>query len=150
MVTHHLVFITHHFLLSFHHSSLKTPHPVWHHHSLVITQYFSIICCPIPVPCVAFTLLFLFPSTPSTHRTQWEKNNSKNKNQTHRTQKKKKKEELKTEQWKKKRKKKEEEDRIQRRKEKKKVKCQKLRLWVPLYMFNYKNVIELWVMSYGN
>ena len=58
MVTHHLVFITHHLLLSFHHLSLKTPHPVWHHHSLVITQYFSIICCPIPVPCVAFTLFF--------------------------------------------------------------------------------------------
>ena len=27
-----------------HHSSLKIPHPVWHHHSLVITQSFSTIC----------------------------------------------------------------------------------------------------------
>ena len=28
----------------FHNSSLKIPHPVWHHHSLVITQSFSTIC----------------------------------------------------------------------------------------------------------
>ena len=38
-ITHHSVFITHH-------SSFKTPHFVWHHHSFVITQYFSTICGP--------------------------------------------------------------------------------------------------------
>ena len=27
-----------------HHSSLKTPNPIGHHHSLIITQYFSIVC----------------------------------------------------------------------------------------------------------
>ena len=46
-------FITHHSLLNFRHSSLityNTPSPytksVWHHHWLVITQYFSIDCEP--------------------------------------------------------------------------------------------------------
>ena len=132
-----------------HHSSLKTHHPVWHHHSFIITQYFSIICGPIPVPCVAFTLFF-FPSTPSTYRTQWEKNNSKNKNETHRTQKK---EEGRTEDRTVKKKKKEKEGRRRpnpKKKGKKKVKGQKLRLWVPPYMFNYKNIIELWVMETKN
>ena len=33
--------IAHHSSLITHHSSLKIPHPVWHHHSLTITQYFS-------------------------------------------------------------------------------------------------------------
>ena len=39
LITQFLSFITHH-------SSLKTPHPVWHQHSLVITQYFSTIYGP--------------------------------------------------------------------------------------------------------
>ena len=37
-------FITHYSSLNFRHSSLKIPHPVWHYHSLVITQYFSTVC----------------------------------------------------------------------------------------------------------
>ena len=41
---HHSSLITHHSIFITHHSSLKTLHPVWHHHSLVITQYFSTIC----------------------------------------------------------------------------------------------------------
>ena len=36
------------------------------------------------------------------------------------------------------------------RNKKKRVKCQKLRLWVPPYMFNYKNTIELCVMETEN
>ena len=66
-----------------HHSSLKTPHPVWHHHSFIITQYFSTICGPYTCTCAAFTLFFFFffPSTPTTqtHRTS-EKKKKKNKN----------------------------------------------------------------------
>ena len=49
-------FITHHFSLNFfysslitRYSSLKIPHPVWHHRSLVITQYFSTVYGPIPI-----------------------------------------------------------------------------------------------------
>ena len=44
-----------------HHSSLKTPHPVWHHHSFVITQYFSTICgfhtCTL---CIFYFIYLLF------------------------------------------------------------------------------------------
>ena len=63
-----------HLSLSFYYSSLKTLHLIWHHHLLVITQYFSIICGPHPCTLCRFYFLF-FPSTPSTqtHRTQWEK-----------------------------------------------------------------------------
>ena len=53
-ITHHSVFITHH-------SSLKTPHPVWHHHSFVITQYFSTICGPHTCTLCSFYFFFFFP-----------------------------------------------------------------------------------------
>ena len=53
LITHHSIFITHH-------SSLKTLHPVWHHHSLVITQYFSIICGTHPLTQCQLTFLSLF------------------------------------------------------------------------------------------
>ena len=66
-ITQHSVFITQHSALSFHHSSfityhssLKTPHPVWHHHSLVITQYFSIICGPHTCTLCSFYFFFFF------------------------------------------------------------------------------------------
>ena len=36
--------ITLHSISVTHHSSLRIPHPVWHHHSLVITQYFLTVC----------------------------------------------------------------------------------------------------------
>ena len=36
------------------------------------------------------------------------------------------------------------------KKKKKRVKGQKLRLWVPPYVFNYKNAIDLWVMETEN
>ena len=39
LVTHHSISVTHHL-------SLKIPHLVWHHHSLLITQYFSTVCEP--------------------------------------------------------------------------------------------------------
>ena len=48
----------------------------------------------------------------------------------------------------KKRKKKRTEDQLV--KKKKRVKGQKLRLWVPPCVFNYKNAIELWVMKTEN
>ena len=37
-------FITSHSISVTYHLSLKTPHPIWHHYSLVITQYFSTVC----------------------------------------------------------------------------------------------------------
>ena len=52
-ITHHSVFITHN-------SSLKTPHLVWHHHSFVITQYFSIICRPHTCTSCSFYFFFFF------------------------------------------------------------------------------------------
>ena len=65
LITHHSIFITHH-------SSLKTLHPVWHHHSLVITQYFSTICGPHTYTLCSFYFLFFlfFPSTPNTQTHQ--------------------------------------------------------------------------------
>ena len=67
MVTHHSIFITHHLSLSFHrsslithYSSLKTPHPVWHYHSFVITQYFSTICGPHSCTLCSFYFIYLF------------------------------------------------------------------------------------------
>ena len=55
---------------------------------------------------------------------------------------------------KKKKKKMEKEDRTQEKKgkkeEEKRVKGQKVRLWVPPCVFNYKNAIELWVMETEN
>ena len=51
-------------------------------------------------------------------------------------------------QWRKKKKKKKK--RKTKQWKKKKVKGQKLRPWVPPYVFNYKNVIELWVMKTEN
>ena len=73
-ITHHSVFITHH-------SSLKTPHPVWHHHSFVITQYFSTICGPHTCTLCSFYFIYFFPSTPSTqtHRTSEKKKKNKKK-----------------------------------------------------------------------
>ena len=65
--------ITHHFSLNFrhsslitHHSSLKTPHPVWHQHSVVITQYFSTVYGTHPLTQCQLTFLspfffFFFP-----------------------------------------------------------------------------------------
>ena len=49
----------------------------------------------------------------------------------------------------KKRKKKRTEDQPVKKK-KKRVKGQKLRLWVPPYVYNYKIAIELWVMKTEN
>ena len=60
-----------------HHSSLKTPHPVWHHHSFIITEYFSTICGPYTCNCVAFTLFFFF--FPSISNTQTHRTSEKNK-----------------------------------------------------------------------
>ena len=63
-------FITHHSSFNFHHSSLKIPHLVWHHHSLVITQYFSTVCGPYTYHLVRAMLFcgphhFLFSHFPS-------------------------------------------------------------------------------------
>ena len=82
MVTYHLVFITYYLSLNFHHSSFITHHlkhfipfgTITHLSSLNI---FQLLVSPIPVPCAAFFFFLFFPSTPSTHRTQWEKNKIK-------------------------------------------------------------------------
>ena len=54
-------------------------------------------------------------------------------------------------QWKRKGKKKPSEDRTSEKEEEKKSQLVKRCNWVgPLYVFNYKNVIELWVMEIEN
>ena len=63
LITPHSISITHH-------SSLKTSHSVWHHHSLVIIQYFSTICGPYTCHLVRVKLFcgphhFLFSHFPS-------------------------------------------------------------------------------------
>ena len=80
-ITHHSVFITHH-------SSLKTPHPVWHHHSFVITQYFSTICGPHTCTLCSFYFSFLFfPSTPGTQTHRTSEKNKKEEEEDEETQK---------------------------------------------------------------
>ena len=56
-----LSLITPHSISVTHHLSLKTPHPVWHHYSLVITQYFSTVC--EFTWCSFYSLFFLQPPT---------------------------------------------------------------------------------------
>ena len=56
--------VTRHSSLSFHHSSLKISHPVWHHHSLVITQYFSTICGSHTCILCSFYFFFFFLQPP--------------------------------------------------------------------------------------
>ena len=63
LVTHHSISVTHHL-------SLKIPHLVWHHHSLLITQYFSTVCEPhtchlVRVKRFCGTHHFLFSHFPS-------------------------------------------------------------------------------------
>ena len=74
-----------------HHSSLKTPHPVWHHHSLVITQYFSTICGPHTCTLCSFYFLFFFLQPPVPKLTEpSEKKNPKSLNPVKKKMKKKK------------------------------------------------------------
>ena len=63
LITPHSIFVTHY-------SSLKISHSVWHHHSLVITQYFSTVCEPHTCHLVRVKLFcgphhFLFSHFPS-------------------------------------------------------------------------------------
>ena len=74
-------------------------------------------------------------------RMNWRPNSEKKKRERRRTE-----ERISEE---KKRKKKRTEDQLVKKK-KKIVKGQKLRLWVPPCVFNYKNAIELWVMKTEN
>ena len=63
LVTHHSISVTHHL-------SLKIAHLVWHHHSLLITQYFSTVYGPHTCHLVRVKLFcgphhFLFSHFPS-------------------------------------------------------------------------------------
>ena len=61
-IFHHSIFITHHSSLITHHSSLITQFftPVWHHHPISITQYFSHYLWAIHISRCNFFFFFFF------------------------------------------------------------------------------------------
>ena len=115
---YHSIFVTHH-------SSLITLNttPVWHHHSISITQYFLHY---LWAPYISFIAGFFFPPVPKLTEPSGKKKKKKKKPKTNRSERKKKK--------KKKKKRKEKKNRTanqekKRKKKRKKVKSgQKLRL----------------------